>query len=345
MADYPPHSTVVSVVYDGLCTFEFGCTYEIFGLPRPELDRPWYRFETCAAEPGPIRGAGGLVVDAPWDLGRIERADTVIIPGWRGTTATPPRPLLEALVRVAKRGGRLASICSGVFVLAAAGVLDGRRATTHWRYADELARRYPRIEVDPGALYVDEGPVLTSAGSAAGLDLCLHMVRRDHGAAVANSVARRLVLAPHREGGQRQFVATPVARRAEPGRLTALLDWLPAHLDEELSARDLARRAGMSLRTFQRRFRETTGVAPGEWLIRQRVARARDLAETTDLTVEQMATRAGFATVGTLRFHFRRVVGTTPTGYRRAFSRSREGADASWPESVTDSGPADQARR
>ena len=328
MADFPPHSTVVSVVYDGLCTFEYGCTYEIFGLPRPELDRPWYRFEICAAEPGPIRGAGGLVVEAPCELDRIERADTVIVPGWRGTSSDPPRPLVESLARAADRGGRLASICSGVFVLAAAGVLDGRRATTHWRYTDELARRYPRIRVDPDALYIDEGTVLTSAGSAAGLDLCLHMVRRDHGAAVANSVARRLVLAPHREGGQRQFVATPIAPRAEPGKLAALLDWLLAHLDEELNIRDLAQRAGMSLRTFQRRFRETTGLAPGEWLIRQRVERARHLAETTDLTVEQIASRSGFATVGTLRFHFRRAVGTTPTGYRRAFSRGQEAADA-----------------
>ena len=330
MPDRPPHSHVVALAYDGLCTFEFGCAYEIFGLPRPELDRPWYRFEGCAAEPGPIRGAGGLVVDAPCDLGRIERADTVVIPGWRGTSAAPPPPLLEALARVAGRGGRLASICSGVFVLAAAGVLDGRRATTHWRYADELARRYPRIRVDPDVLYVDEGPVLTSAGSAAGLDLCLHIVRRDHGTAVANSVARRLVLAPHREGGQRQFVATPVAGRAEPGRLAVLLDWLPAHLDEALSVGDLARRAGMSLRTFHRRFREATGLAPGEWLVRQRVARARHLAETTDLTVEEVATRSGFGAVETLRHHFRRVVGTTPSGYRRAFARSRESADASW---------------
>ena len=211
-------------------------------------------------------------------------------------------------------------------MLAAAGVLDGRRATTHWRYADELARRYPRIRVDPDVLYVDEGPVLTSAGSAAGLDLCLHIVRRDHGTAVANAVARRLVLAPHREGGQRQFVATPVSQRAEPGRLAALLDWLPAHLDEALSVGDLARRAGMSLRTFQRRFREATGVAPGEWLVRQRIARARHLAETTDLTVEEVATRSGFGAVETLRHHFRRVVGTTPSAYRSAFARMQQRA-------------------
>ena len=326
MPDLPYHSTVVAVAYDGLCTFEFGCAYEVFGLPRPEVRRPWYRFEVCAAEPGRLRAAGGLAVGAPCDLDLIARADTVVVPGWRGPDEPAPPALLDALRRVAERGGRLVSICSGVFVLAAAGVLDGRRATTHWRYAETLARRHPRIRVDPDVLYVDEGRVLTSAGSAAGLDLCLHIVRRDHGAAIANLVARRLVLAPHRDGGQQQFVAAPVAATAETGRLAALLDWLPAHLDRPLDVAALARRAGMSVRTFQRRFRETTGAAPGDWLIRQRVARARHLAETTDLTVEQIATRSGFRAVETLRHHFRRAVGTTPASYRRTFSRMRDGA-------------------
>lgn len=320
MPDHPPHSHVVALAYDGLCTFEFGCTYEIFGLPRPELNRPWYRFDVCAAEPGPLRAAGGLVVETPYDLGLIERADTVVVPGWRDADAPVPRPLLEALRRVPERGGRLVSICSGVFVLAAAGVLDGRRATTHWRYAALLARRYPDIRVDADVLYVDEGPVLTSAGSAAGLDLCLHIVRRDHGAAVANAVARRLVLAPHREGGQQQFVAAPLAREAGNGRLAALLDWLPGHLDEPLTVADLAGRAGMSLRAFQRRFRQTLGTTPGAWLIRQRVARARELAETTQLSVERIAAEAGFGSVETLRHHFRRLVGTTPSRYRRSFA-------------------------
>ena len=320
MPDHPPHSHVVALAYDGLCTFEFGCTYEIFGLPRPELDRPWYRFDVCAAEPGPLRAAGGLVVEAPYDLDLIERADTVVVPGWRAAGAPVPRPLLEALRRVPERGGRLVSICSGVFVLAAAGVLDGRRATTHWRYAELLARRYPDIRVDADVLYVDEGPVLTSAGSAAGLDLCLHIVRRDHGATVANGVARRLVLAPHRDGGQQQFVAAPIERGAGNGRLAALLDWLPAHLDEPLTVTDLARRAGMSLRAFQRRFRETLGTTPGEWLIRERIARARVLAETTDLSIERIAAEAGFGSVETLRYHFRRLVGTTPGRYRRSFA-------------------------
>ena len=320
MPDYPRHSTVVALVYDGLCTFEFGCTYEVFGLSRPELDRPWYRFEVCAAESGPLRAAGGLAVAAPYDLDLIDQADTLVVPGWSSPDHQPSRPLLEALARVPERGGRLVSICSGVFVLAAAGVLDGRRATTHWRYAEKLARRYPRIRVDPDVLYVDEGPVLTSAGSAAGLDLCLHIVRRDHGAAVANNVARRLVLAPHRDGGQQQFVDRPVASRAQGGNLAVLLDWLSAHIDEELSIGDIARQAGMSRRTFQRRFREATGTAPGDWLIRQRVTRARHLAETTDLSVDQIATRSGFGTAETLRHHFRRHVGITPSSFRRTFN-------------------------
>ncbi len=334
MPGHPPHSRVVALAYDGLCTFEFGCAYEVFGLPRPELDRPWYRFDVCAAEPGPLRAAGGLAVEAPYDPALIERADTVIAPGWRDAAEPPPRPLLDALARVAERGGRLVSICSGVFMLAAAGVLDGKRATTHWRYAGLLARRYPQIRVDADVLYVDEGSVLTSAGSAAGLDLCLHIVRRDHGAAVANDVARRLVLAPHRDGGQQQFVVTPVAQQTGDGRLAALLDWLPAHLDEELSIGDLARRAGMSLRAFQRRFRESLGTTPGEWLAGQRVARARMLAETTDLTLEQIAAQCGFGSVETLRHHFRRVVGTTPARYRRSFA-GRNGGKAGRREAVS----------
>ncbi len=326
MSKHPSHSTVVVLAYDGLCTFEFGCAYEIFGLPRPELDRPWYRFEVCAAEPGPLKAAGGLVVQAPYDLDLVRRADTVVVPGWRSPDTPAPPPLLDALVQVVERGGRLASICSGVFLLAAAGVLDGRRATTHWRYADTLARRYPRIRVDPNVLYVDEGPVLTSAGSAAGLDLCLHIVRSDHGASVANNVARRLVLAPHRDGGQRQFVDKPIAPGVGNGKLAKLLDWLPDHINEDLSVGDLALHTGMSVRNFQRRFREATGTTPGAWLNRQRVDHARHLAETTELTVEQIAARSGFGAVETMRHHFRRLVGTTPSGYRRRFSRIRAGS-------------------
>ena len=331
MTDCPAHSRVVAVAYDGLCTFEFGCVYEIFGLPRPELDRPWYRFAVCAAEEGPLKAAGELSVQAPCDPALIEQADIVVLPGWRHPDAAPPRSLLDALVRVTERGGRVASICSGVFILAEAGLLDGKRATTHWRYAEKLAQRYPRIHVDPDVLYVDEGPILTSAGSAAGLDLCLHIVRCNHGAAVANNVARRLVLAPHREGGQRQFVAMPVNAGSGSGKLAAVLDRLSDHIDREMSVGDLAKQAGMSLRTFHRRFREATGTAPGDWLIRRRIAHACELAETTDLTVEQIAGRSGFGAVETLRHHFRRVVGTTPTDYRRTFSRMEDRTDGADP--------------
>ena len=315
------HSTVVALAYDRLCTFEFGCVHEVFGLPRPELNRPWYRFRVCAVEPGPLTAAGELAVRAPCDPALIDEADTVVVPGWRGPGEPVPSAVCAALARVPERGGRLVSICSGVFVLAASGVLDGRRATTHWRYADALARMYPQVRVDPDVLFVEDGPVLTSAGSAAGLDLCLHVVRRDHGAAIANVVARRLVFAPWRDGDQRQFVETPVGSGAGNGRLAELLVWLTRHLHERVGVEDMARRAGMSNRTFQRRFRETVGATPANWLVRQRVAHACRLAETTDLGVEQIATASGFGAVETLRHHFRRLVGTTPSQYRRTFNR------------------------
>src|SRR6201997_5178877 len=219
---------VVAVAYDRLCTFEFGCAVELFALPRPELPVKWYEFAVCAAERAPLRAAGGIELRVRHSLRLLDSADTIVIPGWRDPDETPP-PALCAKLRVAlARGARLCSICSGVFVLAAAGVLDGRRATTHWRYAAQLAARYPRVLVEPNALYVDEGQVLTSAGSAAGLDMLLHLVRRDFGAKIANQVAQRLVVAPHREGGQAQFVPRPVASD-ERGRLARLLDWVRAH--------------------------------------------------------------------------------------------------------------------
>ena len=220
--------------------------------------------------------------------------------------------------RAHDRGARLVSICSGVFILAAAGLLDGRSATTHWRYSAALARRHPAVRVVPDVLYVDEGRILTSAGSAAGLDLCLHIVRRDHGAAVANAVARRLVLPAHREGGQAQFIAAPLAAEGE-SRLGPLLDWMRAHCEEPQEVAALAARAGMSPRSFARRFKQATGLAPLDWLLRQRVRRAQDLLETSDLPIERIGERCGFGAPETLRHHFRRVLGTTPSAYRRAF--------------------------
>ena len=316
---------VVALAYDRLCTFELGLAVEVFGLPRPEFDFPWYDFAVAAVEPGPLRATGGLRIEVDGGLELLSGADTVIAPGWRDPAETPPVALLDALRAAQARGARLVSICSGVFLLAAAGLLDGMTATTHWRYVESLARRYPRITVEPDVLYVDEGAILTSAGSAAGLDLCLHIVRRDHGAAVANAVARRLVIQPHRDGGQGQFIAEPMSSAGDAGagaRLGALLDWLRAHCDEPHEIAALAVRAGMSPRSFARRFKAATGLSPLDWLLRQRVRRAQDLLETSDLPIERIGECCGFGAPETLRHHFRRVLGTTPSAYRRAFGDS-----------------------
>ncbi len=252
---------VVALAYDRLCTFEFGCTVELFALPRPELTVPWYEFAVCAAERGPIRAAGGIRITVPNTLRALDRADTIVVPGWRSLEEPPPPPLLGKLRRAYERGARLASICSGVFVLAAAGVLDGKRATTHWKYVARLAAQYPRIRVEMNQLYVDEGQVLTSAGSAAGLDMLLHLVRRDHGAKVANQVAQRLVIPPHRDGGQAQFVPRPLSSD-ERGRLAHLMDYIRAHLAAPHTIGSLAARFAMSPRTLQREFTAATGQAP-----------------------------------------------------------------------------------
>ena len=311
---------VVALAYDGLCTFEFGCVVELFALPRPELTVPWYEFAVCAAERGPLAAAGGLTVRVPHGLKLLERADTIVIPGWRDVAVAPAPALLARLRAAHARGARLCSICSGVFVLAAAGVLEGRRATTHWRYVGRLAAQYPGIRVEPNALYVDEGSVLTSAGSAAGLDMLLHLVRRDYGPKIANQVAQRLVIAPHREGGQAQFVPRPVASD-ERGRLSRLLDFIRAHLGQPHTLRSLAARAAMSTRTLQREFTAATGQAPYAWIVSERIARAKELLESTRLTAEGIAARVGIGSAASLRHHFRQRVGTTPARYRQRFSR------------------------
>jgi AraC family transcriptional activator FtrA len=311
---------VVAVAYDRLCTFEFGCAVELFALPRPELPVAWYDFAVCAAERGPIRATGGVELSVPHTLRLLDSADTIVIPGWRDPDEAPPALLLTKLRRAFERGARLCSICSGVFVLAAAGVLDGKRATTHWRYVTRLAARYPRIRVEMNALYVDEGRVLTSAGSAAGLDMLLHLVRRDHGAKIANQVAQRLVIAPHREGGQAQFVPRPLAAD-ERGRLARLMDLIRAHLSAPHTLTSLAARAAMSTRTLQREFTSVTGLAPYEWLVGERIERAKELLETTRLKAQEVAARVGMGSAESLRHHFRQRVGTTPAQYRRRFWR------------------------
>lgn len=310
---------VVVLAYDGLCTFEFGIVVELFGLPRPELEVEWYDFRVCALDRGPLRATGGVTIQPSGGLNGLKQADTIVIPGWRDADERPPEPLLKAIRAAHARGARLVTICSGVWVLAAAGLLDGLRVTTHWRYAERLQSAYPAVRVEPDVLYVDEGQILTSAGSAAGIDLCLHIIRRDHGAEIANRVARRLVVPPQREGGQSQYIPAPV-RADVNGGLARVLDWAQRKLHEPLTVESLAARAAMSGRTFARRFREETGTTPHQWLTHQRLLAAQRRLETTDESIDRVAESVGLRTAATLRLHFRDMLRTTPTAYRRKFS-------------------------
>jgi AraC family transcriptional regulator, transcriptional activator FtrA len=313
---------VAILAYDGLCTFEFGCAVEVFALPRPEMGDAWYECVVCAAEPGPLRATGGIRVQATHGLRTLAQAQTIIVPGWRGIDVAPPPALLAALRRAHARGARIASICSGVFVLAAAGLLAGRRATTHWRYTQVLAARHPEIAVEPDALYVDAGQVLTSAGSAAGLDMMLHLVRRDHGGKAANLVAQRLVLPAHRVGDQAQFVPRPVPDD-DAGRLARLIDWLRARPAQPHTIDTMAARAHMSRRTLQRQFAAAVGCSPLAWLLRERVGVAKDLLEAGRMPMASVGERAGFASEESFRRHFRRIAGVSPSAYRRQFARAR----------------------
>lgn len=310
--------TVALLAYDGLCLFEFSTMVELFGLARPEFER-WYRLRVAGLEPGPLRASGGLLVEAPYTLSMLDRAGTIVVPGWRGLDAPVPEALCRKLRRAQARGARLLSVCSGVFVLAAAGLLDGKRATTHWKYAAALSARYPSIDVDPDVLYVDEGQVITSAGSAAGIDMGLHLVRRDFGAAVANTVARRLVVPPQREGGQKQFIATPVDGDPDQAGFARVLDGLRSQLRKPHTVASMARSARLSSRTFARRFRQATGTTPHRWLQHERVRLAQSLLETTSLPLERIAERAGFSDAQLMRLHFKRVVGMAPMAYQRSF--------------------------
>ncbi len=320
------HRQVVALLYDGLCGFEFGIATELFALPRPEFSA-WYRFAVCSHETGSFVMSGGVSVHAPGRLGRLDRAGTIVIPGWRNIHETPPAPVLRKLRRAQDRGARLVSFCSGAFVLAAAGVLNGRRVTTHWRYADALQDRYPELTVDAKVLYVDEGNILTSAGSAAGVDMGLHLIRRDFGSAVANQVARRLVLPPHRDGGQVQFIDHRIADQGDDG-IAELLDWLRQHLKESHTVASMARQARLSPRTLARRFQERVGMSPHAWLVRERVRLAEQALETSSVGMDRLALDCGFGSAQLLRLHFRRIVGTTPTAYRRAFQHGVEGRQA-----------------
>ena len=309
---------VTTLLTPGANPFEFAIACEVFGLRRGELDVEWYEHR-LAAVTQPLVVNGGWTVDTSHGLEVLDDADTVIVPA---CPADPPPAVVAALRAAYERGARMVSFCSGAFALAAAGILDGRPATTHWMHAEELTRRHPRVRFDPEVLYVDDGQVLTSAGTAAGIDLALHIVRLDHGPEVANYVARRMVVPPHRDGGQAQYVYMPVPDAPYRDGIAPVLEWLHAHLHEPLSVEAIARLAAMSPRTLARRFRDTTGTTPMRWLIHQRVARAQELLTTTDLPVEAIARRVGVGTAANLRQHFRAATGVSPATYRRRYLTS-----------------------
>jgi len=321
-------ATVSVLAYEGMSVFETGIVTEVFGLPRPEFDVPWYELTVCAETPGAVRLVGGATLHTDHGLDVFAGAGTLIVPGVADVHADPSPRLTAALRAAHRRGARIVSICSGAFALAGAGLLDGRRATTHWRYADLLARRHPAVRVDPDVLYVDHGDVLTGAGSAAGLDLCVHLVRRDHGPTIANAVARRLVVPPHRDGGQAQFIEAPVP--ADPGddRLAASMSWALANLTAEITVARLARQAHMSPRTYLRHFARATGTTPIRWLIDRRVQASLPLLETTSAPIEEVAATVGFETAVTFRHHFAAAMRTSPSAYRRAFTGASGGAHA-----------------
>ena len=308
---------VVALCLDGLVAFDLTAPAQAFGLAARPGGEPLYEFSTCSVGGAEVRTTSGFGVAPRSGLGALRQADTVVVPAYAAVLEPPPAEALAALRAASRRGARLLSVCTGAFALAHAGLLDGRRAATHWAWAGELARRFPAVEVDPDALYVDEGSVMTSAGLSAGIDLSLHVIRKDFGAAAGERVARHMVAAPHREGGQAQF-ARPAPAEAG-GSLESTRRWAAARLAEPLDVAAMSSHAGVSPRTFARRFREETGTTPLQWLLAQRVLEARRLLEESELPVEAVAWRCGFGSAASLRDHFRRATATTPTSYRRAF--------------------------
>jgi len=322
-------SNVAAVVVHDFHPFEFGVICEVFGIDRTADGLPAYDFAVVGAEPGPLRSYNEFTLQPRHGLDRLAEADLIALPAVSDARVSGhayPPALLAALRDAVGRGARVLSVCSGAFILGEAGLLDGRRCTTHWRYASELARRYPAAKVDPDVLYVDDDPVISSAGTAAGIDACLYLVRKEQGSRVANGIARRMVVPPHRDGGQAQYVAQPVAPSCD-GALRDLLEWLRANLAEPLTVRQLAARAHMSERTFARRFVQDTGTTPLRWLTGQRILLAQQLLEETDETVDVIADRTGFGNATAMRHHFRLWRGTTPNAYRHLF-RGDPGAPA-----------------
>ena len=312
---------VVALIYNQLCTFEFGCTVEVFALKRPELGVPWYEFATYAVDDGPITAVGGITINPTAGNALLESADTIIVPGWRGVEAEVPPRLIEQLQAAHARGARICSICTGAFVLAAAGLLNGHKVTTHWRFTDLLASKYPGLTIQPNELYVDEDRIVTAAGSAAGLDMMLHLVRKDHGARVANMVAQRMVIPPHREGGQSQYATRQLVSTSD-APISNLMDWIRSDLQRPITIKDMANKAAVSTRTLHRSFMDCTGLTPYDWLLGERVAYAKELLESPKVRLAEVVEKSGFASEESFRRHFRNLVGVSPTHYRRQFART-----------------------
>lgn len=316
-----PNRRVAALLYDGLGTFEFAIATEVFGLDRPEFGDDWYEFTSCSEGRRPVRANGHVSIAPEAGLEALAGAGTIIIPGWNTTGEPPPPAVADATLKAHARGARLATICSGVFLLASLGLADGQTVTTHWKYAERFRSLFPAIDLDPDVLYIDNGNVLTSAGSAAGIDLMLHIVRKDFGPDRANQVARRLVMPPHRDGGQAQFIERPVPRQAN-SRLAALLDAVRARPQLGWTIGRMAREAAMSERTMIRRFNDSLGLSPGEWLVETRVDAARQLLEAGSVGIDEVAELSGFGSAATLRHHFRSRLGVSPARYRDRFLRS-----------------------
>lgn len=318
---------VAVLLFSGGPIFESSIPLSVFGIDRQDAGVPRYRLLVCGGEEGPLRTTGGLELTTPHGLEAISRAGTVVVPAWRSITSPPPEEALDAIRRAHEEGARIVGLCTGAFVLAAAGLLDGRPATTHWMYAPTLAKRYPSVHVDPRELFVDDGDVLTSAGTAAGIDLCLHIVRTDHGNEAAGALARRLVVPPRRSGGQERYLDRSLPEEIGADPLAEVVAWALEHLHEQFDVETLAARAYMSRRTFDRRFRSLTGSAPLQWLITQRVLQAQRLLETSDYSVDEVAGRCGFRSPVALRGHFRRQLGSSPAAYRAAYRARRPQGD------------------
>jgi transcriptional regulator GlxA family with amidase domain len=335
---------IAAVVLDGFEPFELGVLCEVFGTDRTDEGLPGYDFAVVAGEDGPLRSAAGFSLETPFGLDRLETADLIAVPAAsdeRCLRGDWPEPLLAALRRAVHRNARVLSVCTGAFVLGAAGLLDGRACTTHWRQAAQLARMYPAAKVDPSVLYVDDETVITSAGTAAGIDACLYLVRKEQGSRVANAIARRMVVPPHRDGGQAQYVERPVAEQ-ECDTLADVIEWMQDNLGRAVTVDELASLAAMSPRTFARRFVQETGTTPQRWLTGQRVLLAQQLLEETDEIVDVIAERAGFGNAATLRHHFRAWRATTPNVYRRTF---REAVPRQQARSAPPAGPERAGRR